>query len=354
MGISEFDLVISSITADLGIDDIDVERRKSFFSFHEQDAIALKALHDPFTNNLQQRFTDAFYAHLQSCDETRALLRDDQTIERLKRSQSAYFNKLTAGDYGIEYVQDRLRVGIAHESMGLSPHLYIGAYCQYLSGLLPEVWNLLGDQPENFISTWQALQKLVLFDISLAMETYLYVACQRIQKEHALSEQSRREAQSHAEQVQRQEFEIQHLSSMLGLPSTSRTAQLIGVKSLHDGHPDVFDSLSTRYEQLLDLAVETVKYKTEHQLDMDLRAFANHLGLLKASPRDLVEIHSVALKKKLADSSSFSQFYLDEGRLMVFEVLGYLTSFYRNYYLRPREAVSNDETAQTMNEAGIK
>ncbi len=350
MNISELDSIISSITTDLSIDNAEVDRRKSFFSLDEQDTIALKALHEPFTNNLQQRFTDAFYAHLQSFDETRELLRDDETIKRLKQSQSAYFNRLTAGDYGIEYVQDRLKVGIAHESLGLSPHLYIGAYCQYLSGLLPEVWSLLGDQPDNFISTWQALQKLVLFDISLAMETYLYAACRRIQKEHALSEQARREAQSHAEQLQRQDFEIQHLSAMVGLPSTSLTAQLIGVKSLHDGHPELFESLSIRYEQLLDLAVETVKYKTEHKVDADLRTFANHLGILKASPRDLVEIHSVALKKKIADSSLLTQFYLEEGRLMVFEILGYLTSFYRNYYLRPREAVSHDPTAQTMNE----
>jgi len=352
MNISEFDSVINGIMTDLGMDGDDVDRRKSFFCLNEQDAIALKALHEPFTRDLQQRFTDAFYAHLQSFDGTRELLRDDDMVERLKRSQSVYFNKLTAGDYGIEYVQDRLRVGVAHERMGLSPHLYIGAYCQYLSSLLPEVWNLLSDQPERFIATWQALQKLVLFDISLAMETYLYVACQRVRTEHDLSEQARREAQSHAEQLQRQEIEIQHLSTMLGLPSTTRTAHRIGIKSLHDGHPEIFDTLSARYEQLLDLAVDTVKYKTESKLDTDLRAFANHLGILKASPRDLVEVHSLVLKKKLADSSSLPQLYLEEGRLMVFEILGYLTSFYRNYYLRPREAAGNDKlAAYPVNEA---
>ena len=203
MIINELDSVISRITSDLGINDADVEQRKSFFGLDEQDATALKALHEPFTRDLQQRFTDAFYVHLQNFDETRELLRDDDRVERLKQSQAAYFNRLTAGDYGIEYVQDRLKVGVAHERIGLSPRWYIGAYSQYLSGLLPEVWSLLGDQPERFISTWQALQKQVLFDISLAMETYLYAACQRVQTEHGLSEQTRMEAQKHAEQIRR-------------------------------------------------------------------------------------------------------------------------------------------------------
>ncbi len=352
MNVNEIDSVICRITTDLGIDDGDVERRKSFFGLDEQDATALKALHEPFTRDLQQRFTDAFYAHLQDFDETRELLRDEDTVERLKQSQSAYFNRLTAGDYGIEYVQDRLKVGIAHERIGLSPRWYIGAYSQYLSGLLPEVWNLLSDQPERFISTWQALQKQVLFDISLAMETYLYAACQRVQTEHELSEQTRMEAQNHAEQIRRQEFEIQHLSAMVGLPSTTKTASLIGVKSLREGNSNAFNSLSTRYEQLLDLAVDAVKYKKEHPLSTDLQTFANSLGLLKASPRDLVEIHSIVLKKKLANTTSLPKFYLEEGRLMAFEILGYLTSFYRNYYLRPRVMDSGIEDTLKKNETG--
>ena len=354
MIISELDSVTNGIATDLGINNADVERRKSFFGLNEQDAILLKALHEPFTHDLQQRFTNAFYVHLQSFDESRELLHNDDMVERLKRSQSAYFNRLTEGDYGVDYVWDRLKVGVVHEQIGLSPHLYIGAYCQYLSGLLPEVWNLLSDQPERFIATWQALLKLVLFDISLAMETYLYTASQHIRTEQELSEQARSEAQSQAELLQRREFEIQQLSAMAGLPSTVRTAHLFGVKSLHEGNPDLFESLSARYEQLLDLAVDAIKYKTDKKRDIDLRAFANQLGILKSSPRDLVEIHSVVLKKKLADSSSVPQFYLEEGRLMVFETLGYLTSFYRNYYLRPRETAIDVKPANKVNESGMQ
>jgi hypothetical protein len=354
MSASEISSTIGGIAADFGIDDADLERRKSFFCLDEQDAIALKALHEPFTRDLQQRFTDAFYTHLQRFDETRELLRDDATVARLKRNQSAYFNRLTAGDYGSDYVQDRLRVGVAHERLGLSPHWYIGAYCQYLSGLLPEVWTLLGDRPERFIAAWQALQKLVLFDISLAMETYIHAACGRIQAEHERSEQARREAHGHAERLQRQAFEIQRLAAMAGLPSTAITARFIGVKSLHENNPDLFETLSGRYEQLLDAAVEDAKYKTEPKPDTDLRGFAERLGILKAGPRDVVEIHSLVLKKKLAESSSLSQFYLEEGRLMAFEILGYLTSFYRNYYLRPRESAGGGEVAHATHGAEMQ
>lgn len=340
------DSAIGDITTGLDISDTAVERRKSFFCLDEQDAVALKALHDLFTHDLQQRFTDAFYAHLQHFDEIGGLLRDEDAVAQLKRSQAIYFHTLTAGDYGSGYVRDRLQVGVVHERLGLEPHWYIGAYCQYLSGLMPEVWKLLGDQPERFIATWQALQKLVLFDISLAMETYVHAACQRIEAEHERSEQARRETHEHAERIRQQEFEIQRLAAMAGLPSTAVTARFIGAKSLHENTPDLFASFAGQYEQLLDAAVEATRYKTGCRPDADMRGFADRLGVLKAGPRDVVEIHSLVLKKKLADSSSLAQLYLDEGRLMAFEILGYLTSFYRNYYLYPRASASGGEVAQ--------
>lgn len=328
---------IGDVPSDFAIDEAEVELRKSFFCFGEQDANYLKSLHDPFTRNLQQRFTNAFYAHLQHFDKPRELLADEDTVARLKLSQSAYFHSLTAGDYGVEYVHSRLKIGVSHERLGLSPHWYIGAYCQYLTVLLPEVWALFSDQPERFIATWQALQKLVLFDISLAMETYVEAACQRLTAEHDRAELVRHEAQSHAERLEQQAIEIQRLSSIIGLPSTAITARFYGCKTLHEDNPDIFETFSTRYGQLLDLAVNAAKEKTDLKLDKELRALVDRLGLLKAGPRDVVEIHSVVMKKKLAAPTQHSQLYLDEGRVMAFEMLGYLTSFYRKFYLRPHD-----------------
>jgi hypothetical protein len=49
-------------------------------------------------------------------------------LERLKQTQAAYFDSLTAGDYGPDYILHRLRVGIVHQRIGLGPQWYWGAY----------------------------------------------------------------------------------------------------------------------------------------------------------------------------------------------------------------------------------
>ncbi|HUX63706.1 EAL domain-containing protein [Sulfuricella sp.] len=163
---------VEAVVRVLGIDDVAVARRKAFLEFTDDDVARLRTLHEALQTQAPD-FVNAFYTHLLVFEETRALLPDAQTLERLKCSQAAYFSGLTAGDYGREYIHHRLRVGVAHQRVGLAPEWYLGAYSKYLSGLLPELWPRLGGDPEAFVATCQALIKIVLLDMGLAIDTYI-------------------------------------------------------------------------------------------------------------------------------------------------------------------------------------
>jgi len=65
-----------------------------------------------------------------------------------------------------------------------------------------------------------------------------------------------------------------------------------------------------------------------------LRVLADKMGFLKASPRDIIELHTVTLREKNQDVPlAKAQGYVTEGRLMVLELMGYLATFYRKYYI---------------------
>ena len=173
------DETVEAVMRALGLDDAAVVRRKAFLEFTDDDVARLKALHEAL-QDLAPDFVNAFYDHLLTFEETRALLPDAQTLERLKRTQAAYFDSLTAGDYGPEYIHHRLRVGVAHQRVGLAPEWYLGAYSKYLAGLLPEIWQRLGKDPETFVVTVQSLVKIVLLDMGLAIDTYIQADRQTI------------------------------------------------------------------------------------------------------------------------------------------------------------------------------
>jgi len=128
-----------------------------------------------------------------------------------------------------------------------------------------------------------------------------------------------------------QDKEIQSLERLATAPGTTITARQFGQGPLKDTAPDYYHELIRIYSDLLDLAIEQRTYKVEHDIPPKLQAMVEQLGFLNAKPRDLVEIHSRALKGKIKTTKcSKSQVYLDEARLMILECMGYLASYYRD------------------------
>ncbi len=164
------------------LDSDEVARRKAFLEFGEQDVALLTELHEQFAGDAGF-FVDAFYAHLLSFEELGGLLRDEATLDRLKRAQTAYFSQLTAGDYGEEYIQNRLHVGAAHERVGLEPKWYIGAYCKYLALMLPRIAQIAKDRNSGRAETVLALLKIVFLDMGIAIDAYINAHQQALQRQ---------------------------------------------------------------------------------------------------------------------------------------------------------------------------
>lgn len=172
----------SPMTEIFRLDSDEVARRKAFLEFTEKDVARLKELHERFDGDIEF-FVEGFYAHLLSFGELGGLLRDEATLERLKRTQTAYFNRLTSGDYGEAYIQDRLRVGAAHERVGLEPKWYIGAYCKYLALMLPRVTQITNDRDPGMAETVLALLKILFLDMGIAIDAYINAHQQALQRQ---------------------------------------------------------------------------------------------------------------------------------------------------------------------------
>jgi hypothetical protein len=125
-----------------------------------------------------------------------------------------------------------------------------------------------------------------------------------------------------------------HDAAPQGHASATIAARSFGLLPLRESLPDLFYELTQHYGELLDLALEQRLYKVNHQLSESLRALGEQLGFLKAGPRDVVQIHHTALEIKAAQvTPSKAQAYLEEGRLLVLELMGYVASYYRNQAL---------------------
>jgi signal transduction histidine kinase len=115
-----------------------------------------------------------FYEHLLRFPELEALLTaEPDRIVKLKGMQRAYFLSLSEGRFDDEYFESRLRVGDAHQRIGLRPEWYIGAFALYLRLALRALVEDSGDG-RRILPRVEALIKAIFLDMSLAMHTYIY------------------------------------------------------------------------------------------------------------------------------------------------------------------------------------
>jgi signal transduction histidine kinase len=144
----------------------------SFFEYGERERELLGAM-GPILEKHADQLVAAFYRHLLSYPETRHHLRDRRVTERLLEMQRRYLLSLAGPRIDADYVEDRRLIGDAHERIGLEPRWYLGAYALYLSMLTPLVCECAGGDLDRAERTLVALQRLLFFDVQIAMERYI-------------------------------------------------------------------------------------------------------------------------------------------------------------------------------------
>src|SRR5262249_33282744 len=70
-------------------------------------------------------------------------------------------------------VRDRLRVGMAHERIGMPPKLYLGAYRRYLALIDNKLKQHFKSDPDEAEKAHSAVRKIIFFDMALAIDTYI-------------------------------------------------------------------------------------------------------------------------------------------------------------------------------------
>lgn len=155
----------------LGADELAM--RKSFLEFGEDDVLRLEGMHD-LTQEYVDSVIEAFYDHLMSFPETAAFFRDPRLLEHVKEQQKAYFIRLTEGDYGEEYVANRLRLGSIHERIGLPVRSFLGMYAFYLRQIAARLLQEHVGAPDRAFDAFHSLAKLLFFDIGLGVDIYIY------------------------------------------------------------------------------------------------------------------------------------------------------------------------------------
>ena len=183
----------SELTTQLGIDESEIDWRKSFTNFDTADERALAEISDTIASAARE-LPDDLEAHVGDHRDALVYLdRSTKTFEQLKSAHASYLADLGRGSYGQEYFDKRARIGRIHDMLGLGPKVYLGAYSVYFEGLLEAVSEELkssvdeesaaADLVDETVTYAMALFKLVNLDQQVVMDTYIHSANRELERE---------------------------------------------------------------------------------------------------------------------------------------------------------------------------
>jgi rsbT co-antagonist protein RsbR len=156
----------------LKLDDEECKRRLAFFELSDDDFQRLSALR-PFAERWTREITEGLYELIMKQPESRSFFPDDATLVRVKKMQNEYFLHLFSGTYDLNYVKNRLRVGAAHERIGMPPKLYLGAYRRYLALIDARLRDHFKGNEAEAVRAIETIRKIIFFDMALAIDTYI-------------------------------------------------------------------------------------------------------------------------------------------------------------------------------------
>ncbi|PYS32774.1 MAG: transcriptional regulator [Acidobacteria bacterium] len=156
----------------LKLDEGELKRRLAFFELSDDDFQRLATLKS-FAERWTHEITDGLYELIMAQPESRAFFPDQATLARVKKLQNTYFLGLFTGNYDLNYVRDRLRVGAAHERIGMPPKLYLGAYRRYLALIHSRLLEYFKGNAAEAAKALESIRKIIFFDMALAIDTYI-------------------------------------------------------------------------------------------------------------------------------------------------------------------------------------
>ena len=191
----------ATLLSQVGLDAAGRARRLAFLGLDADDEEHLTALR-AFARANVDGIVDDFYRHLLGFEETRRVLDSDQQIARLKTLQREYFLRMLDGDFGRDYFESRLRVGVAHAAIDLRPEWYLGTYFLYVRLLTGRLRDAYPDDPDRMLAMLSSFVKVVFLDMGLAIDAYIvsgYVERTLAQEYRRMAEVAERALEEKAE-----------------------------------------------------------------------------------------------------------------------------------------------------------
>ncbi|MEB3767300.1 GGDEF domain-containing protein [Acinetobacter sp. MD2] len=261
-----------TLAEQLEIGEFEILHRKELLQFTPENEQILMTVADYIDENLEP-ITEFFYQNLLQTPSLSIIVGDIGTLNKLKLSLRGYIQQLFQGTYDLDYVNSRLRIGLVHKRVNVSPNMYLSALIllkHYIFDLLEQHLQ----DAQQFKRVKYALDKLLCFDEQLVFDTYFYNMLLDVRIAHDQARSNEKRLKTLVEERTKQLYELSNKDALTNLWNRRYFVQRLRLE-IENAQAESMP-LSLFYMDLNGFkAINDVQ--GHHQGDLLLKDFAQHL-----------------------------------------------------------------------------
>jgi rsbT co-antagonist protein RsbR len=157
----------------MGLNSGAIERRKEIVGLAPADLTRIKTIRDIVLPHVEDSAA-AFFDHLAGLEEARSLLANRALFEKAKRLKIEHLQGLVSGDYGADYVEQRIELGLLYAAAGLDTRVFLGAFHDLLQHVGTQIMTDAKSSPLDAFEAFMSLKKVAFFDIGLIVDVLVF------------------------------------------------------------------------------------------------------------------------------------------------------------------------------------
>jgi rsbT co-antagonist protein RsbR len=111
-----------------------------------------------------------FFAYLGGLEEGRVLLADQELLERARQLKVEHLSAMVRGEYGLEYVEQRVKLGLLYSRAGLEVRVFLGAFHHLLKNIGTTIMRASAQNPMAGFESFMSLKKVAFFDLAIIID----------------------------------------------------------------------------------------------------------------------------------------------------------------------------------------
>jgi rsbT co-antagonist protein RsbR len=150
----------------------DVERRKAFVDLKPEDVARIRSIRDIFLPNADH-YIAVFFDHLAGFEEATGLSGNYNVLAEAQRLEREHLIAMMQGDYGRDYMEQRVRLGMLYSRAGLDVRILLGAFHIQMRVLGTEVMKHFAEDPMKGFDAFVSVKKIGFLDIGLTVDVLI-------------------------------------------------------------------------------------------------------------------------------------------------------------------------------------